>query len=252
MAIQKSKRPFRAELERKTAHGGDAEAQNQIGDDIPAKERHNELLSAIQQLRQDISTRAPVADVDADDALMEEYKREVREAANLRHELQELSDAIHATKKEVARLHPADPDQDKLAAMTDELGLVVTATEGATESILAASEAIEQKAESLRMQAQGEDERNALDDITEQVMNIFEACNFQDLTGQRITRVVNTLRFIEERIDNMIAVLGGEEELKEVEPEIAKEADTSDKRLLHGPTDGDTKIDQDAIDALFD
>lgn len=257
MASQQTRRPFRAEIQRKKAQAGDesdATSSVVVADDGSAQGRHDELMGAIQQLRSDIASRehsAPAAGA-ADTKLMEEYKREVHEVANLRHELQELSDAIHATKKEIARLHPVNPDQDKLAAMTDELDAVVMATEGATETILTASEVIEGRAESLRMHAEAEEDHASIDEISEQIMKIFEACNFQDLTGQRITRVVNTLRFIEERVDNMIAVLGGEEEIKDVVEEVAEEVDTTDGRLLHGPTDGEKKISQDEIDSLFD
>lgn len=42
--------------------------------------------------------------------------------------------------------------------------------------------------------------------MNEMIVRIFEACNFQDLTGQRITKVVRALSFIEERVDAMMGV----------------------------------------------
>lgn len=248
MAIEHSRRPFRAELQMQQAKAGTAsggDGATVAYDDSAARARHDEVMKAIAQLRQDLTSHEAVAPT-----VLEEYKKEVFEAANLKRQLEEVSNAILTTKKEIAKLHPLDRNQDRIAAMTDELDAVVNATEGATEVILAASERIEALTESIKVQASNEDERAAAEDISEQIMKIFEACNFQDLTGQRITRVVNTLRFVEERIDTMIAALGGEQEIAEVIPET--QAKEGDARLLHGPQSGENRISQDEIDALFD
>lgn len=247
MAIEHTKRPFRAELQRKETMGGPVPAGGGGSyDDTLARARHDEVMSAIRNLRDDLSNREAAVPT----GVLEEYKKEVFEAANLKRELQEVSEAILATKKEIAKLHPMNRNNDKIAAMTDELDAIVQATEGATEVILAASEKVEELTESIRVHASSDDERNAVEDITEEIMKIFEACNFQDLTGQRITRVVNTLRFVEERIETMIAALGGEQKIAEVAPE--EEAKQGDARLLHGPQSGENRISQNEIDALFD
>ncbi|MEO5336078.1 MAG: protein phosphatase CheZ [Magnetospirillum sp. WYHS-4] len=246
MAIDHSKRPFRAELRRQQEAGaGAAVPGGPPLDDAAARARHDELMSAIHQLRADLTSRDAVAPT-----VLEEYKKEVFETASLKHQLQEVSEAILTTKKEIAKLHPLDRSNDRIAAMTDELDAVVDATEGATEVILAASEKIEALTESIRVHASSDDERNAVEDITDQILKIFEACNFQDLTGQRITRVVNTLRFVEERIDTMISALGGEKEIAQVVPEA--QAKEGDARLLHGPQSGENRISQSEIDSLFD
>lgn len=246
MAIEQTRRPFRAEVQRRDAQGAASPAVGGGGgDDATARARHEEVMEAIRHLRSEMSNRDAVPS-----GVLEEYKKEVYEAANLKRELQEVSDAILATKKEIAKLHPMNRNNDKIAAMTDELDAIVQATESATEVILAASEKVEGLTESIRVHATSDDERNAVEDITENIMKIFEACNFQDLTGQRITRVVNTLRFVEERIETMIAALGGEEKIAEVAPE--DEAKHGDARLLHGPQSGENRISQNEIDALFD
>ena len=82
-------------------------------------------------------------------------------------------------------------------------------------------------------------------DIQDKVIQIFEACNFQDLTGQRITKVVSTLRFVEDRIMQMMDIWGGIETFKDIEVEQRdlKEGDrgrrarvaTSDVVLARGP-----------------
>jgi chemotaxis regulatin CheY-phosphate phosphatase CheZ len=41
------------------------------------------------------------------------------------------------------------------------------------------------------------------EEIQERVVSIFEACNFQDLTGQRIKKVMTTMKFIEKTVSNI-------------------------------------------------
>ncbi|RMF05696.1 MAG: hypothetical protein D6773_04985, partial [Alphaproteobacteria bacterium] len=89
--------------------------------------------------------------------------------------------------------------------------------------------------------------------IQELVVQIFEACNFQDLTGQRITKVVRAFQFIEERVTRMMEIWGGIESFKEIEVVDPPKRD-GDAALLNGPaleTDEDV-ASQDDIDALFD
>ena len=115
---------------------------------------------------------------------------------------------------------------------------------------MAASEAIDERASSLSDRLTGSNHGLAVD-IQEQVVQIFEACNFQDLTGQRITKIVNTLRFVEERIIRMMDIWGGIESFRDIEVEL--EHRLGDQGLLNGPAlDADEGIaSQDDIDALF-
>ena len=96
------------------------------------------------------------------------------------------------------------------------------------------------------------------DQVTEKVNTVFEACSFQDITGQRVTKVVNSLKFVEERI-NAIIFTWGKEELAKVVVEIKEDQDP-DKKLLHGPqlpgqgisqADVDRMLAQTDIDKLF-
>ena len=82
-------------------------------------------------------------------------------------------------------------------------------------------------------------------------MRIFEACNFQDITGQRITKVVGAIKFIEDRIDRMIEILGGQSALRDVE--LPADDVDANAALLAGPQlETDPKISQDDIDRFFD
>lgn len=122
------------------------------------------------------------------------------------HELDEAAEALRErileTQKEIAALrHPRATD-DRLMAAVGELDAIVKATEDATERILAAVESVEGTLSKLESAADSEILKGAGEALT----SIYEACTFQDITGQRITKVVRTLDFIEERVQAMMAI----------------------------------------------
>ena len=97
------------------------------------------------------------------------------------------------------------------------------------------------------------DQQQALsEEIQERVISIFEACNFQDLTGQRISKVMNTMKFIEHHIVAMMEIWGGVDEIKSHAPPVVDTRD-EDAKLLNGPRAlGESgHASQDDIDALF-
>ena len=47
-----------------------------------------------------------------------------------------------------------------------------------------------------------------LDRIDEKIQSVFEACAFQDITGQRVTKVVRLIKYVEERVNALIAIWG--------------------------------------------
>ena len=89
------------------------------------------------------------------------------------------------------------------------------------------------------------------EDINETIVGVYEACNFQDITGQRITKVVRTLKYVEERIMAMINIWGPEAigEFLPKAPDDHKNDD--DSALLNGPAGENQGISQDDIDKLF-
>ena len=136
--------------------------------------------------------------------------------------------------------------------VTHELDAVVDGTEKATQSILSAAEFIDQTAGTLAAALKEERDKGLVHDVQDKVVEIFEACNFQDLTGQRITKVVATLKFIETHIVRMMEIWGGIESFRDVTPEAIAERD-GDLRLVNGPKlNGEAgHASQDDIDALF-
>jgi len=226
--------------------------------DSVAAERHQEIMDAIGQLGHSVDTSA-VADLAlpdaAPDALLDKYKEEIKEAAKLKSELDLMQAAIQRTKSEIVALRYDGASSERIRSVTDELDEVVAGTEAATEGILGAVELIDSNASALGTTLTGVEASQALE-IQEQVVAIFEACNFQDITGQRITKVVNALRYIEERIESM-QVIWGESGFDGVEAadDGAAGADVPEGRALaSGPSmpEADDRASQADIDALFD
>ncbi|WP_296587795.1 protein phosphatase CheZ [Roseibium sp.] len=219
--------------------------------------RHQEVLAEISSLKALIRSGAgdqqQALDPDEMSAkFMSEFRKEISEAAKLKVELDAIYEAIAQTKKEIATLHhTTGAEGEEMTRVTNELDAVVIGTEGATETILAAAEFIDETANTLSARVEAEDAELA-GDIQDKVINIFEACNFQDLTGQRITKVVATLRFVEDRIVQMMDIWGGIETFKDIEVE-ERDLKEGDAALLNGPSlESDVDVaTQDDIDALF-
>jgi chemotaxis regulatin CheY-phosphate phosphatase CheZ len=165
----------------------------------------------------------------------------------LRRELQELSSHIAETRREIASLKPDDPSANRIMRATEELDAILQSTEHATTEILNGSERIQSVADRLRREHP--DLAQILDS---EVTDIMTACSFQDITGQRMTKVVNTLRYIERRVHAMIQIWGldGVDEA-EVSAVLAEDRDTRpDAELMHGPPLRNA-INQDAVDMLL-
>jgi chemotaxis protein CheZ len=186
-------------------------------------------------------------------ALLQTYRAQIEQCEKLKVELDLIYDAISRTKREIAVLHGKSFNGEEMARVNGELGAVVGGTEEATQQILEAAESIDQAASAL-MKVNSPDQRKLLsEEIQERVVSIFEACNFQDLTGQRIKKVMTTMKFIENHITIMMEIWGGIDAIKSHAPPIV-DIREGDQRLLNGPKlAGETgHASQDDIDALFD
>ncbi len=171
-------------------------------------------------------------------------------------EVVDLAKFIENAKNELASLQPEEIRDEHIRSATDELDAVVGATEKATFAIFNSCDAISALA--------GKAEPEVAGKLNEEITRIFEACNFQDITGQRITKVVRTLKHIESKVDMIVAAFGSEVR-KNHAPRLAKlaaedaaaapdaPADVveADKKLLHGPQLPGNAMDQDEIDRLL-
>ena len=159
-------------------------------------------------------------------------------------ELEALSQYIMSAKTEIAALRPDEIKDEHLPNATDELDAIVGATEVATNGILQAMESLEGLT--------GEMSPEIAEKVTEAVTLVYESCNFQDITGQRITKVVRALKHIEQKVDDLVAAFGDEiSKFKELAPKKAAPEKTGDAALLNGPQMPDEASKQAEIDALL-
>ncbi len=256
MAKLKS-RPFSAELQLINHNGASHSPPEGLNPAHPAgNSGQAEILAAIAALREELfrdSGRAAAdAGLSADGKLLEVHGREIADARILMAELDQLRSAIDTTKTEIACMRYKDANkQERIVDVTHELDEVVMDTERATENILGACEAIETHIETLDLHATSGDERAEIAALGQKVVKIYEACNFQDITGQRITKVVNTLKFIEQRLEAMMRIWGGEDTFAAMDAP-GQTPGHEDELLLNGPARSDAeRVSQDDIDALF-
>jgi len=166
-------------------------------------------------------------------------------------ELENLAGYIHDAKQEIAAIRPDEVKDDFLPKAEIELGAIVEATAEATHTIMDACDGLD----GLMSQLEGDAATTLMDATTK----IYEACTFQDITGQRINKVVKTLQHIEARVDKLIEVF----EIKVEKSGSANEQDSSsgedkkisDEDLLEGPQlkgQGRSQAEIDDLLASFD
>ncbi|HSU07153.1 MAG TPA: protein phosphatase CheZ [Acetobacteraceae bacterium] len=157
--------------------------------------------------------------------------------ARLLHEVEELGRTIVNAKREIAILRPDDITISQIPAATDELDAIVSHTASATNAILESCEILDDLAAALPQQSAA-----GLHDAT---TRIYEACSFQDITGQRITKVVTTLKTIEAKVAQILAAFGGD-----IARSCTAELRASNE-LLSGPQRPATAMVQSEIDQLL-
>ncbi|AJD53603.1 MULTISPECIES: hypothetical protein [Thalassospira] len=204
-----------------------------------------ELLSDIRiMMEEQKKLNARADDDDQDDA-----RKELR---MLKTEIRALANSIQETKREIAALYTAPDDSSgtRINIVKGELDSVVAATEDATANILETVEKIDAVAHNIRSAAPDDYTQGLADDIVDLVVKVFESCNFQDLTGQRITKVVNTMKYIEERVTRVIEIWG-EDDFGEFDlPADPKGQDNLDKTVTRAPQNVE-RVSQDEIDQIF-
>lgn len=227
---------------------------------------HGEIMAELRAIRAQMARNSHIAtaslppteavmahEVAEARAMLDTYRAQIEQCEKLKVELDLIHDAINRTKREIATLHGKSFEGGEMAKVNGELGAVVGGTEQATQQILEAAESIDQAASALSKVDSIDQQKQLADDIQERVISIFEACNFQDLTGQRISKVMLTMKFIEQHINTMMDIWGGVDAIKAHAVPIIDTRD-DDAKLLNGPKiDGDVgHASQDDIDALFD
>ena len=240
----RTKKKFRIELQQEE-YQSRLNGSGDVGAGAPNGSGHLEVLQAIQALRDDLAEGGAAG-------LGPDAERIIQEKVMIESELRQLSESLEETKREIAGLRYSSIHGDRIVSMNHQLDEVVQATEEATNKILAAAETIDADVQQLQANVTEEDEISALEKVGDEVIKIFEACNFQDLTGQRVTKVISTLKHVEDRVDAMIRCLGGDAAALETLVEPDDEDQSTEGIALHGPQSDGEGISQADIDSMFD
>jgi chemotaxis protein CheZ len=159
-------------------------------------------------------------------------------------EVAELGRTIAAAKAEIAALSVNDITASQIPSATDELDAIVAHTASATEQILETCETLDRIAAELSDEAG----RGLSAQLQVATTRIYEACSFQDITGQRIGKVVATLKAIEAKVAHIIAAFAPRAPGGEAVP-VPKEVPA--EPLMHGPQLPANAMAQSDIDRLL-
>ncbi|WP_349371058.1 hypothetical protein [Salinarimonas sp.] len=171
-------------------------------------------------------------------------EREADRMDRLRFDLVEMARAITSTKREIAAIRPSDGAPSDLLVASEALDGIVGTTERATSDILEAAEHVQEAAWTLREDGARED---LCDELDRRATDIYTSCSFQDLTAQRTKRIIETLRFLEGRINAMIDVWGGSLD----EEDEGETAESEGRETLSRRLDVFSGLDQQGIDDVI-
>jgi chemotaxis protein CheZ len=181
------------------------------------KPRDTELVRELTALRALLAKSPPQQAVETNGARPGEVER-------LAAELRLIRSALNGN------------EQGSPTRIASELQAVMQGSEQATQKILAAAEDIDQSANNLSAALKGDIERGLAQDMRDRVIQIFEACNFQDLTSQRVAKVLVALDGLEREIASVLDEAGGS------------------TPPMHGPPlpSDDGHLSQNDVDSLFE
>lgn len=197
--------------------------------DFLRKERRDLSLDDVMALAERMAETLDDTVARVDTLLHDEFRSIVCEIATLR--------------REIGAFRPGHLRFDKIPEAGRELDAVVEATETATNAIMEAAEEI--------MAADPADPNAYKALVDEKMLLVFEACSFQDITGQRIRKVVRTLTWIEGRLAKLADALKIGENGEVEDPEESEDERRMRELILHGPQHEGEGVSQDFVDDVF-
>ena len=240
-------RPFTAELQARALRTGPVDGlpdmANGPSDQSEIRDSLNRIEQQIAALSEGIAGPRPDASaaVDAD------------------------SEQIAQTRRELSAMTGRNEGGvDQIEAAEQELAAIVRATETATQTILESAEEVERVISEISTSGGCPVIAEQLSEALDAITRIYQASTFQDITGQRISKVVRTLAFIDGRMNALSSLWGvnGDSGMSS-SPVAPDTAGTSveaspetegwdESHLLNGPQLENQGISQAEIDKLFD
>jgi chemotaxis protein CheZ len=225
--------------------------------------QQQDLQQRLNQLEQS-DGMVPVAEIrDLLKAVRDLFEGKMEDQISLSGELSDLAAYINTAKSELKSFANSNLAEGEIPDASDQLDAVVQATEQATHRIMDSCEAVEHQHQALRgrlldlEQPLDPDIMASVDDLLNDanthLTNIFEACNFQDLTGQRIQKIVGTLRNIEQQVLRMVILFGLKQrgEATDSANVESKLAEAKSSKLENGPQLPGEGLEQDDVDELL-
>jgi chemotaxis protein CheZ len=133
----------------------------------------------------------------------------------------------------VGDFRPSQLCRERIPEAIDELQEIIQHTERSANDIM-------ERAESL------------IDQATDDAIGILEACAFQDIVSQRVSKVLELLQMMEGRLQGLIEQSGVEDNPAMMREDEAKIEERREELMLHGPQLDGEGVNQDEIDALLD
>ena len=158
-------------------------------------------------------------------------------------ELREIAQYIESMRHKIGMLQVNDLKNSRIPMAGQELGAIVESTEQATNTIMECAEAV--------MAADASDPVAYKALVDEKMMIIFEACSFQDITGQRIAKVVETLEHIETRVARFADVIQQKDLDGFLNEHERSRAERKKSLMLNGPQLEGHGNAQNAVDQLL-
>lgn len=168
----------------------------------------------------------------------------------LKQQVDGLMRYMNRLQKEIAAIHTPSDDDHQFGSTKAQLEAIVAATESATDSIMDAVDRNEEVVSELRKRLTDPDHMSLLDKIVDNDNEVFEACSFQDISGQRVNKVVKSITYVEQRVD-ALAEIWGKAYLVKAKVD-GNEEEILDGEKLSGPQLNGAGLSQDDIDKLFD
>jgi chemotaxis protein CheZ len=162
----------------------------------------------------------------------------------IRRELNDIADYIQSLRREISALQANDLRHRRIPAAGQELAAIVAATEQASNTIMECAEAA--------MAADPSDPAAYKAFVIERMTAVFEACAFQDITGQRIGKVIETLEHIEVRVSRFADATGAKDANGPASDKEAAEVERKLRLFIHGPPLAGDGAGQGEIDKIIE
>ncbi|NQV98297.1 MAG: hypothetical protein HQ483_01260 [Rhodospirillales bacterium] len=162
-----------------------------------------------------------------------------------------LFNSFQRIKNELASIQHSSADNDLLGSVSDQLAAISDETSAATNEIMEATEGIQEVNDRLIKEIKFKGAKPNFDSINTNTNRILEACTFHDITGQRMTKIVDAITILETTLNSIATVIGKDAlSAMNVEAKTIHRIDSGFE--LEGPQIGGSELSQADIDSLFD